>query len=45
MDIGAGRDKNNQNVASDLGLHCLPLIQQFLDTLTGGKKIISSFKK
>ena len=26
-----------QNVASDQGLHCLPLIQQFLGTSAGSK--------
>ena len=30
-------DHMPQNMASDQRLHCLPLIQQFLDTLTGSK--------
>ena len=30
-------DQMPQNVASDQGLHCLPLIQHFLDTSTGSK--------
>ena len=30
-------DQMPQNVASDQGLHCLPLIQQFLDTSTDSK--------
>ena len=27
-----------QNAATDLGLHCLPIIQKFLDMLPGNKK-------
>ena len=30
-------DETPQNVASHLGLHCLPLIQQFLDTTSGSE--------
>ena len=30
-------DEMPQNVVSHLGLHCLPLIQQFLDTTLGSK--------
>ena len=30
-------DETLQNVVSDQGLHCLPLIQQFLDTVMGSK--------
>ena len=30
-------DQMPRNVASDLGLQCLPLIQQFLDTSTGSQ--------
>ena len=33
----ADPDQMPQNAASDLGLHCLPLIQQVLDTSTGIK--------
>ena len=32
-----------QNVASHLGLHCLPLIQQFLDTTLGSKLYLFNF--
>ena len=32
--IGTDQDLIQQNVVSDLGLHCLALIQEFLDTLT-----------
>ena len=31
------------NVASDLDLHCLPFIQQFLDTSTGSKMCLFGF--
>ena len=30
-------DKRPQNMATDQGLHCLPLIKQFLDILTCSK--------
>ena len=30
-------DEMPHNVASHLGLHCLPLIQQFLDTISDSK--------
>ena len=30
-------DEMPQNAASHLGLHCLPLIQQFLDTTSGSE--------
>ena len=30
-------DETPQNTASHLGLHCLPLIQQFLDTTSGSE--------
>ena len=30
-------DETPQNVASHLGLHCLPLTQQFLDTTAGSE--------
>ena len=30
-------DEMPQNMASHLGLHCLPLIQQFLDTTLGSE--------
>ena len=30
-------DETPQNAASHLGLHCLPLIQQFLDTTLGSE--------
>ena len=30
-------EETPQNAASRLGLHCLPLIQQFLDTTSGSK--------
>ena len=30
-------DETPQNAASHLGLHCLPLIQQFLDTTSGSE--------
>ena len=30
-------DQKLMNLASDQGLHCLPLIQQFLDMLTGSQ--------
>ena len=30
-------DERLQNAASHLGLHCLPLIQQFLDTTSGSE--------
>ena len=30
-------DQMPPDTASDQNLHCLPLIQQFIDTLTGGK--------
>ena len=32
-------DQMLQNAASDQGLHSLPLIQQFLDSLTGNKML------
>ena len=31
------QDETPQNAASHLGLHCLPLIQQFLDTTSGSE--------
>ena len=31
------RRRTQQNAASHLGLHCLPLIQQFLDTTSGSE--------
>ena len=33
-----------QNAASHLGLHCLPLIQQFLDTTSGSTGKLYLFK-
>ena len=33
-----------QNVASHQGLHCLPLIQQFLDTTSDSKLYLLKFK-
>ena len=35
-------DQMPKNVASDLSLHCLPLMDQYLDSLAGTK--IDSFK-
>ena len=32
-----------QNAASHLGQHCLPLIQQFLDTSSGSKLYLFKF--
>ena len=32
-----------QNVVSHQGLHCLPLIQQFLDTTSGSKLYVFKF--
>ena len=37
-------DEILQNVASHQGLHCLPLIQQFLDTTLGSKLYMYLFK-
>ena len=34
---GIDPDEMLQNAASHLGLHCLPLIQQFLDTTSGSE--------
>ena len=31
------QDQTPRSAASDLGRHCLPLIQQYLHTLTGNK--------
>ena len=36
-------DEMSQNVASHQGLHCLPLIQQFLDTTLGSKLYLFKF--
>ena len=36
-------DETLQNVASYQGLHCLPLIQQFLDTTSGSKLYLFKF--
>ena len=36
-------DQMPQNVASDQGLYCLPLIQQLLDTSTGSKNDLFKF--
>ena len=36
-------DQMLQNAASDPGLHCLPLIQYFLDTSTGNKMDLFRF--
>ena len=37
-------DQMPQNAASDLGLHCLPLIQQILDTSTVVKWACSNLR-
>ena len=36
-------DEMLQNVASHQGLHCLPIIQQFLDTTSGSKLYLFKF--
>ena len=36
-------DEMPQNVASHQGLHCLPLIQQLLDTTSGSKLYLFKF--
>ena len=36
-------DEMPQNVASHQGLHCLPLIQQFLDTVSRSKLYLITF--
>ena len=36
-------DDTLQNSASHLGLHCLPIIQQFLDTVMGSKLYLLKF--
>ena len=36
-------DETPQNAASYHGLHCLPLIQQFLDTTSGSKLYLFKF--
>ena len=36
-------DEMPQNAASHQGLHCLPLIQQFLDTTSGSKLYLFKF--
>ena len=36
-------DEMLQNAASHLGLHCLPIIQQFLDTTMGSKFYLLKF--
>ena len=36
-------DETPQNVASHQGLHCLPLIQQFIDTASGSKLYLFKF--
>ena len=36
-------DEMLQNEASDQGLHCLPLIQQYLDTTLGSKFYLFKF--
>ena len=36
-------DEMPQNVASHQGLHCLPLIQHFLDTTSGSKLYLLKF--
>ena len=33
-----------QNTVSHLGIHCLPLIQQFLDTKSGSKLYLVKFE-
>ena len=37
-------DQMPQNAVSDWGLHYLPLIHQFLDTLSGSKTSLIQFK-
>ena len=37
-------DEMPQNAASHKGLHCLPVIQQFLDTTLGSKLYLLNFK-
>ena len=39
----ADPDETPQNVASHQGLHCLPLIQQFLDTTSGSELYLFKF--
>ena len=36
-------DEMPQNATSHLGLHCLPIIQQFLDTTMGSKLYLLKF--
>ena len=36
-------DQMPQNVASDQGLHCLPIMQQFLDTPASSKSDLFKF--
>ena len=36
-------DETPQNAASHQGLHCLPLIQQVLDTTSGSKLYLFKF--
>ena len=36
-------DETPQNVVSHQGLHCLPLIQQFLDTTSGSNLYLFKF--
>ena len=39
----ADPDEMLQNMATNQGLDCLPLIQQFLDTTTGSKLYLFKF--
>ena len=36
-------DETPQNVVSHQGLHCLPLVQQFLNTTSGSKLYLFKF--
>ena len=38
-------DETPQNAASHQGLHCLPLIQQILDTTSGSKLYLFKLKE
>ena len=38
-------DEMRQNAASHLGLHCLPVIQQFLNTTMGSNLYMLKFHK